>query len=274
MGFRAFADEGGAELTRAIADLERKNGGRLGVAILDTAKPRPIAHRGTERFPLCSTFKFLAAAFVLARVDRKQESLSRRIVYSRDILVAHSPVTEKHTGDDGLTLGEICAAAMTLSDNTAANLMLASFGGPAALTAHLRSLGDTVTRVDRREPYLNEARPGDPRDTTTPNAMLELLRKTVLGDALTPSSREQLIAWLAANKTGDQRLRAGVPKGWRIGDKTGSGGNHATNDIGVIWPPGRAPIIVTAYFLGSPASPDERDAVLAEIGRLASASVE
>ena len=163
---------------------------------------------------------------------------------------------------------------MTLSDNTAANLMLASFGGPAALTAHLRSLGDTVTRVDRREPYLNEARPGDPRDTTTPNAMLELLRKTVLGDALTPSSREQLIAWLAANKTGDQRLRAGVPKGWRIGDKTGSGGNHATNDIGVIWPPGRAPIIVTAYFLGSPASPDERDAVLAEIGRLASASVE
>ncbi len=274
LGFRAFADEGGAELTRAIAALESKNGGRLGVAVLDTARPHLIAHRGDERFPLCSTFKFLAAALILARVDRRQESLSRRIVYSRDILVAHSPVTEKHTGDDGLTLGEICAAAMTLSDNTAANLMLDSFGGPAAVTAYLRSLGDTVTRLDRREPYLNEAKPGDPRDTTSPDAMLEVLRKTVLGDALTQSSREQLIAWLVANKTGDRRLRAGLPTGWRIGDKTGSGGNNATNDIGVIWPPTRTPIIVTAYYIGSPASADERDAVLADVGKLATAWAE
>ncbi len=274
LGFRAFADEAGAELTRAIAALERKNGGRLGVAILETARDQQIAHRGNERFPLCSTFKFLAAAFILARVDRKQESLSRRIVYSRDILVAHSPITEKHADAGGVSLGEICAAAMTLSDNTAGNLMLDSFGGPAALTAYLRSLGDTVTRLDRRERDLNEATPGDLRDTTTPNAMLTVLCKTVLGDALSASSREQLIAWMVANRTGDKRLRAGVPNGWRVGDKTGSGGNNATNDIAVIWPPSRAPIIVTAYYIGSPASADKRDAVLAEVGRLASASAE
>lgn len=274
LSFRAFAGEGRVELTRAIADLERRNGGRLGVAVLDTAKPEPFAHRGDERFPLCSTFKFLAAAFVLARVNRKQESLSGRIVYSRNILVAHSPVTEKHADESGLTLGALCEAAMTLSDNNAANLMLDSFGGPAALTAYLGSLGDTVTRLDRREPNLNDAAPGDPRDTTTPIAMVEILHTTIVGDALSESSRAQLIAWLVANRTGDKRLRAGVPKGWRIGAKTGSGGNNATNDIGVIWPPSRPPIIVTADYIGSPTSADQRDAVLAEVGRLASAWAE
>jgi beta-lactamase class A len=135
----------------------------------------------------------------------------------------------------------------------------------------MRSLGDSVTRLDRREPELNEAKPGDPRDTTTPIAMLELLRKTVLGTALTASSREQLMVWLVANKTGDKQLRAGVPKGWRVGDKTGSGANNATNDIAVVWPPGRAPIIVTAYYTETRASDDERNAVLSEIGRLAAA---
>ncbi len=218
---------------------------------------------------MCSTSKFPTAAFVMARVDRQEERLARRIVYSRDYLVPHSPITEKHVGDDGLTVGEICQAALTLSDNTAENLLLDSFGGPAALTAYIRSLGDSVTRFDRREPELNEAIPGDPRDTTTPIAMLEILHKTILGTALSASSREHLIAWIAACKTGDKRLRAGAPKGWRVGDKTGSGANNVTNDIAVIWPPGRAPIIVTAYYAGPRASEDQRDAVLSEVGRLA-----
>jgi beta-lactamase class A len=183
----------------------------------------------------------------------------------------HSPVTKKHVGEGGLTIGEICKAAMTLSDNTAENLLLDSFGGPAKLTAYVRSLGDRVTRLDRRETALNEARPGDPRDTSTSIAMLEILRKTVLGTALSASSRGQLIAGLVANKTGDQRLRAGVPKGWRVGDKTGSGAHNVTNDIGVIWPPGRAPIIVTAYYAEARASDNERNAVLSEVGRLAAA---
>jgi len=261
-----------SELQRRVADLERRHGGRLGVAILDTAKIKRmklIAHRGDERFPMCSTSKYPTAAFVMARVDRKQESLTRRIVYSRDYLFLYSPITEKHVGGHGMTIGEICEAALTLSDNTAENLLLDSFGGPTALTGYIRSLGDSVTRFDRREPELNQAIPGDPRDTTTPIAMLEILYKTILGTALSASSREQLIAWHVADKTGDKRLRAGVPKGWRVGDKTGSGPNNVTNDIAVIWPRGRAPIIVTAYYAGSQASDGERNAVLSEVGRLA-----
>ncbi len=271
LSVRAAADDRDGELQRGVAGLERRHGGRLGVAVLDSASSRLITHRGDERFALCSTFKFLAAAFVLARLDRKEENLARRIVYARDFLVPHSPVTEKHFGDGGLTVGEICEAAMTLSDNTAGNLLLDSFGGPVELTAYMRSLGDSVTRLDRRETALNEAKPGDPRDTTTPVAMVGILRKTVLGTALSPSSREQLMAWLVANKTGDKRLRAGVPKGWQVGDKTGSGENNATNDIAVIWPPGGAPIIVAAYYAEAHASEDERNAVLSEVGRLAAA---
>jgi beta-lactamase class A len=269
LNVRAAAEDWDEGLQRGIATLERRHGGRLGVAVYDTATTKLVAHRGDERFALCSTYKFLAAAFVVARVDRKEESLTRRIVYTKDFLVTYSPITEKHVGDPGLTLGEICEAAVTLSDNTAGNLLLDSFGGPPELTAYMRSLGDSVTRLDRREPELNEARRGDPRDTTTPVAMLETIRKAILGTVLSTSSREQLITWLVANKTGDKRLRAGVPKGWRVGDKTGSGENNVTNDIAVIWPPGRAPIIVAAYYAEAHASDDERNAILAEVGRLA-----
>jgi beta-lactamase class A len=269
---RATAAAADAGLRQAAAELEARHGGRLGVAVLDTAGSMPAAYRGDERFALCSTYKLLAAAFVLARVDRTQESLARRIVYGRDALVAYSPVTEKHVGGEGLAIGDICEAAVTLSDNTAANLLLDSFGGPPALTAYLRSLGDGVTRLDRRETELNRVAPGDPRDTTTPVAMLETVRKLVLGTALSAASRAQLTAWLVANKTGDKRLRAGVPAGWRVGDKTGSGENNATNDVAVIWPPKRAPIVVTAYYVEAHASDDERNAVLAEIGRLAAAA--
>jgi beta-lactamase class A len=267
----ARAAEGLALLPAALTRIEAEHGGRLGVAVLDTGSGRQAGHRTEERFPLCSTFKFLAAAFVLARVDRKEESLTRRIVYAKGDLVPYSPVTEKHVGGEGLTVGEICEAAMTLSDNTAGNLLLGSFGGPAGLTAHMRSLGDQVTRLDRWETALNEARPGDPRDTTTPAAMGEILRQTVCGTALSASSREQLTAWLVANRTGDKRLRAGVPKGWRVGDKTGSGENNTTNDIAVIWPPGRAPIIVAAYYVEARVPDDERNAALSEVGRLAAA---
>ena len=268
---RAAADDRDAELRRGFAGLERRHGGRLGIAVLDSATGKLVAHRGDERFAMASTFKFVAAAFVLARVDRGEESLARRVVYSRDDLVTYSPITEKHAGGGGMTVGELCDAAVTLSDNTAANLLLDSFGGPAGLTAHMRSLGDGVSRLDRRETALNEAAPGDPRDTTTPAAMLGLLRDTVLGTALSPSSRAQMAAWLVANKTGDKRLRAGVPAGWRVGDRTGTGGNNATNDVAVIWPPGRAPIVVAAYYAEARASEDERNAVLAEVGRLAAA---
>ena len=150
-----------------------------------------------------------------------------------------------------------------------AHHLLDSFGGPAALTAYFRSLGDGVTRLDRREPALNDVGPGDPRDSTTPVAMAGLMRDLVIGTALSPSSRAQLAAWLVGTTTGGKRIRAGVPQGWRVGDKTGSGPHGITNDVAVLWPPGRAPIIVTAFYVGSTASAAERDGVLAEVGRLA-----
>jgi len=267
LSLHAAADDAEDALLRELVALERRHGGRLGVAILNSASGKLVNQRDDERFALCSTFKFLAAAFVLMRVDRQEESLSRRVVYSKNDLVAYSPVTEKHVAS-GMTIGEICEAAMILSDNTAGNLLLDSFGGPAGLTSFMRSLGDTVSRLDRRETDLNEGTPGDPRDTTTPLAMLDMLRKIVLGNVLSAASREQLTAWLVGNKTGNKRLRAGVPQGWRVGDKTGGGSNGATNDIGVIWPPDRAPILVTAYYAEARATDDERNAVLAEVGRL------
>ncbi len=264
----ARADDPAAALRRGLAALERRHGGRLGVAVLDTATGRRVARRGDEQFALCSTYKLLAAACVLARVDRGQERLDRRVAYSRAERVAYSPVTGQHSS---LPVGELCAAAVTLSDNTAGNLLLDSLGGPAALTAYLRALGDGATRLDRREPALNEAAPGDPRDTTTPLAMLGTLRRIVLGKALSAVSRAQVTAWLVGSETGGERLRAGVPPGWRVGDKTGSGAHQATNDVAVIWPPGRAPIVVTALYAEASASQAQRNAVLADVGRLAAA---
>ena len=258
-------------IAQQLTDLERRHGGRLGVAMLDTASQRLISHRGDERFALCSTFKCLAAAHVLARVDRKQEDLSRRIVYGAEQLVPYSPTTELHVGGQGLSVGSLCEAAMTLSDNTAANLLLDSMGGPEALTAWLRSIGDTQTRLDRREPELNENRPEDLRDTTTPGAMLQTLNTLVLGDELRLPSRDQLTAWLVNNQTGDKKLRAGVPGNWRVGDKTGSGANNASNDVAVIWPGDRPPILLTVYYTGSKASADQINALMADIGRLAAA---
>jgi beta-lactamase class A len=268
-GLPARAADRHATVRQALAGLERRHGGRLGVAILDTAGAEPFEHRGDERFPVTSTFKFLAAACALARVDRREESLDRRIAYGRDKLVPYSPVTGPHAGADGMNIGALCDAAVTLSDNTAGNLLLESFGGPAGLTGWVRGLGDEVTRLDRWETALNEATPGDPRDTTSPLAMLGLMRRLLVGDALSAASREQLAAWLVACRTGDKRLRAGVPVGWRIGDKTGSGERNTANDIAILWPPNRPPILVAAYYTGAQASDEERNAVLAEVGRLA-----
>ncbi len=253
------------------ATLEARHGGWLGVAVLDPRRPRPLAWRGDERFPMSSTFKFLAAARVLARVDRGKESLCRRIAFGREAVVTYSPATEAEAGGPGMTVEALCVAAVTLSDNTAGNLLLASMGGPEGLTAWLRTLGDPVTRLDRWEVALNEAVPGDPRDTTTPLAMLGLMRRLLLGDALAPASRARLLGWLEANRTGDRRLRAGLPAGWRVGDKTGGGERNTTNDIGIFWPPGRGPVLVAAYYTGAQAPLAQREAVLAEVGRLAAA---
>jgi beta-lactamase class A len=258
----------GSDLAAALGGIEARSGGRLGVAVLDGATGRAITHRADERFPMCSTFKLLAAACVLARVDRNEERLDRRVTFTERDLVTYSPATKERVGAAGMMMAEICEAAVTLSDNTAGNLLLASFGGPEGLTRYARSLGDGVTRLDRIETDLNEAIPGDPRDTTTPAAMMENIRRMVLGDALSPASREQLGAWLVASKTGDKRLRAGFPIEWRVGDKTGTGRNGATGDVGVAWPPGRAPIVVAVYLVAPQGSDDSRNDIFAEVARL------
>jgi beta-lactamase class A len=246
-----------------FAEIEKASGGRLGVAVLDTS-----GHRPDERFPMCSTFKLLAAAAILKRIDAGRERLDRRIPFGPSDLVVNSPTTKARVGEGGLTLAELCEAAMVMSDNTAGNLLLANLGGPAGLTAIARSLGDQTSRLDRWEPDLNEALPGDPRDTTTPAAMLENIRLLVLGDALSVSSRQQLTAWLLGNKTGDTRLRARLPKGWRVGDKTGAGEQGTTNDVGLLWPPNRDPVIVSAYLTNSPAPTEQRNATIAAVGEV------
>lgn len=249
----------------AWGEIETLSGGRLGVAVLQ-ADGRIEGHRLDERFPMCSTFKWLAAAHVLHRVDRGQERLDRRVRYDRDVLLPHSPVTQQHVGE-GMTLGELCHATVTTSDNAAANLILATYGGPDGLTAYTRSLGDRVTRLDRWETQLNEAAPGDPRDTTSPRAMAQLLRTTLLGDALTSRSRGQLAAWLEACETNGQRLRADLPAGWRMGSKTGSGGRGSTNDVGIFWPPGRPPILVAVYITNTEAPAADRNGAIAAVAR-------
>ncbi|ERJ19993.1 beta-lactamase protein [Salinisphaera shabanensis E1L3A] len=268
LGMPAVLAREADDFAATMHKLEKRHGGRLGVCVLDTGSDRYIAQRGDERFLLCSTFKVVAAAMILSRVDAGEESLDRHIDYATADLVTYSPETEKHAGT-GMTLGAICRAAITLSDNTAGNLMLQSLGGPKALTAFMRSLGDDVTRLDRYETALNEYTPGNPHDSTTPRAMVGLMQKILLGDRLTSSSRDQLIARLEANETGDNRLRAGLSESWRIGDKTGSGGNNTANDIAITWPEGGAPVLIATYYTGSSASKAQRDRVLADVGAVA-----
>jgi beta-lactamase class A len=258
-------------LTAQLARIEGDSGGRLGVAVVDTGTGTTAGHRAGERFPMCSTFKLPAAAAVLARVDAGKDKLDRHIVFTRSDLVTYSPVTEKHVGT-GMAMAAICEAAVTLSDNTAGNLMLEALGGPAGLTAWLRTIGDDVTRLDRNEPQLNEALPGDPRDTTTPDAMAASVRTILFGRALSASSQATLTQWLLASKTGDKRLRAGLPADWRSGDKTGSGARGTANDVAVIWPPNREPLIVAAFLTQTAAAAETRDAALASVGRAIAAA--
>jgi beta-lactamase class A len=249
-----------------LAKLETEGGGRLGVAVLDTGSRTLTGYRADERFPMCSTFNLLAAAAVLKRVEQGKEKLDRRVTFTAGEIVVNSAITKDRVGGDGMTVAELCQAAMTWSDNTAGNLLLASLGGTQALTDYARSLGDTITRLDRIEPDLNEALPGDLRDTTTPTAMSKNIESLVLGNALSEDSKEQLTTWLVGNKTGNARLRAGLPADWRVGDKTGSGDHGTTNDVGAAWPPQAAPVFVAIYLTGTAASSDERNRTIASVG--------
>ena len=256
-------------LSSRINELERASGGRIGVAVLDTHDSRRFAWRGDERFRMCSTIKAPLSAAILRRVDQGREHLNRRVTFGPEVLMGNSPIVEKHV-QDGMTIGQLCEATITLSDNAAAGLLFEALGGPAegpaAVTRFLRAIGDQTTRSDRTEPELNTGAPDDPRDTTTPTAIVATWKTLLLDDALSTASRQQLRDCLIANKTGNRRLRAGLPRGWRVGDKTGNNGKDITNDVAIAWPPGRKPILL-AVFHDRGGDDDARNAVHADVAR-------
>lgn len=252
---------------QAMAALEARLGGLAGLSALDLASGRTLSWRGGERFAMCSSFKWILAAAVQKEVEEGRLTSGQVIRYSAKALLSHSPRTEAHL-KDGMTVDDLCAAVVEVSDNGGANLLLERVGGPKGLTRFLRETGDTVTRLDRNEPSLNSNLPGDPRDTATPDAMVGTMKRILTGEVLKPASREKLLDWLRKSETGAKRLRAGLPAGWRVGDKTGTGTRGATVDNAIAWPPGRAPILVAAYLSGSAKPIDALEAGHAEMGRL------
>src|SRR5438309_5511229 len=216
---------------------------------------------------MCSTCKLVAAPVVLKSVDDRQEKLDRFVSYGAKDILEYAPVTKAHLKDGGMPLGALCAAAIEQSDNTAGNLLLDTIGGPVGLTNFARSLGDQMTRLDRKEPELNSAIPGDERDTTNPAAMCADMQRLLLGNVLSEASRHQLENWLVHNETGTLMIRAAIPKTWTVGDKTGRCANGATNDVAIIRSPGRAPIVLAIYSIGSTASADDRAGTVAEAAR-------
>jgi beta-lactamase class A len=244
--------------------LERKHRSRLGVYALATGTGATVAYRADQRFAFCSTFKTLAAAAVLHR--NPLSHLSKHVAFTRADVDSISPITEKHVAS-GMTIRQLCDAAIRYSDGTAGNLLMRDIGGPARLTAYLRELGDTVSRMDDYEPELNRMRPKDPRDTTTPRAIAADYQKLVLGDALTADKRALLKDWLSRTLTGAKRIRAGLPKGWLVADKTGTGDYGRTNDIAIVWPPHTAPLVVAIMSDRSGYNAPAVDALVAEATR-------
>lgn len=231
----------------SLKELESASGGRLGVSAINTANHAEIQYRQNERFPFCSTSKVMGVAAILQASTRKPNLLQQRIHYKKDDLVTYSPMTEQHLRE-GMTVAALCEATLTTSDNTAMNLLMKILGGPQAVTAFARSIENYSFRLDRWEPDLNTAIPNDPRDATSPMAMRVSLQKLVLGHGLPAYQQTLLQSWLQKNTTGASRIRAGVPKTWLVGDKTGTGEYGTTNDIGIIYPPGCKPIVVAIYF--------------------------
>ncbi|MGC0151620.1 carbapenem-hydrolyzing class A beta-lactamase [Chromobacterium vaccinii] len=265
--FSAAAPAGAAAET--FAKIEKDFGGTIGVHAIDTGSGAVVSYRAEERFPLCSSFKGFVAAATLARSQQQAGLLDKRIAYGEDALISWSPITRKHQAT-GMTVAGLCAATVQYSDNAAGNLLLKELGGPAGLTAFMRSIGDRTFRLDRWEPELNTAIPNDARDTSSPRAVAESLRKLALGSALAAPQRRQLNDWLKGNTTGDKRIRAEVPAGWKVGDKTGTCGVYGTaNDYAVIWPKGRAPIVLAVYTKGRDKNLKPSDAVIAAAAKAA-----
>ncbi|WP_370224214.1 class A beta-lactamase [Cytobacillus sp.] len=245
--------------------LEKEYDARLGVYAYDTGTKKTITYRSDERFAYASTFKPIAAAILLEK--KSLEEMDEIITYTSDDLVTYSPVTEKHV-KTGMTLRELCEAAIRYSDNTAGNLILEELGGPEGFEAALKEMGDTVTKPERFETDLNEAEPGDIRDTSTPEALAASLQKVLIGDFLTEEKRNILTDWMRGNVTGDPLIRAGVPSGWEVADKSGAAGFGTRNDIAIVWPPNREPIIMTILSSRDSKDAEYDNALIAEAAEM------
>jgi len=266
-------------LNNQFEKLERQSGGRLGLAVIDTSDSAQYSWRGNERFPLCSTSKVMAVAAILKKSEGLKKNknadtlLNKKIHISQHDMVNYNPVTMKHI-NSAMSLAELSAAALQYSDNAAMNKLLAYLGGPQYATQFARTLGDTMFRLDRNEPGLNTAIPGDPRDTTTPSAMAASLNRLILGSALKDDQKATLTAWMKGNTTGAASIKAGLPADWIVADKTGSGDYGTTNDIAVIWPKNHAPLVLTTYFTQHDKSAAARKDVLASAARVIADAVQ
>ena len=253
----------------AIADYERVTGGRVGFFARDLKSGRELSWRANERFAMCSTFKLSLAASVLALVDAGRETLARPVAFGRADLLSYAPAAKANVDRGSMTIEQLCEAAVVLSDNTCANLLLRETGGPGALTRFWRGIGDAVTRLDHNEPELNRNRFGELQDTTTPAAMAGTVARLGTTNVLRPASRERLSGWMVACETGLRKLRAGLPAGWRVGDKTGNNGSDAVGDIAIAWPPQGNPVVIAAYVQGGKPTPQQQDALFSALGALA-----
>ena len=277
LNINANADSISSENTRVqtvsiqekLAKLEASSGGRIGIYAMNMANNKLIQYRADERFPFCSTSKLMVVAAILNKSESDSTLLQKRIKYSKEYVdkSGYAPITKQHISN-GMTIAELCAAAIDYSDNVAMNLLIKNAGGIAAVNKYARSINDNKFNLSRLEPELNTAIPNDVRDTTTPAAMGNSLQRLVLGDALQSSQREKLITWLKNNTTGDARIRAGVPKGWIVADKTGTGDHGTSNDIGVIWSPNGSPIVLVIYTTQSKNDATSRDKLIASATRI------
>ena len=255
-----------------LAALEQAAGGRLGVAAWRHGGELRVAYRADERFPLASTFKAMLAGAVLARSVSQPGLLDQHVRYEKKELVTYSPITEKHLAD-GMSVADLCAATLQYSDNSAANFLMKLLGGPQAVTAFARSIGNTVFQLERWETELNSAIPGEVRDTASPASMAHSLQQLLLENSLPAQQRQQLDTWMRGNTTGDKRIRAGVPAGWQVADKTGSGAYGSVNDIGVAYPASGAPLIIAVYYTREQKKADTNQDIITAATRIVTAAL-
>ncbi|MDX8349148.1 class A beta-lactamase [Cognatiyoonia sp. IB215446] len=273
VGTGTFADDRSAALLETLTQVESRIGGRIGVAVSDSASDWGWRYRADERFPMNSTFKSLLCATVLGRVDRQTLALDETVRIDAEALLSHAPVTREKAGQD-MTMAELCYATLDKSDNTAANLLIDRLGGTAAVTGYLRGIGDTVSRLDRLEPDMNNFTPGDPRDTTTPAAMITTWEVLFRGEVLSPASRHMLASWMADGWATSGMIRPSLPDGWEISDKSGAARHGSRSIVAMITPPEDDPYFVAIYIAESPTNWVGRLDAIAEIGAAVTAAIQ